>query len=204
MSIEALVPALEREAEERARALLAEAAERAREIRRRAGEEVELRRAARLEEHRRRFEAEAARREAEVRREIAEETLAARSAVLERIFEEAAARFRDTLGTDAYLRVLPTHLEEALRFVDPRRREAEVVVSDELEAKVRELLADGGREGSPGEGPVRVAVEDGAPPGVTVRTTDGHVVVDNTLPGRLHRRRPSLAMRLVDRIEEGA
>lgn len=203
MSIDTLVAALEREAEERARALLGEATEQAREIRRRAREDVEGLRSSRLEEHRRRLEAEGARREADVDREIEEEVLTARAEFLERVFEGARKRLDRTLAAGAYRSVLPAHLEEALRFVDLETREADVVVPGELETVVGELLSHLAGGGAPPDGKLRVVVEPDAAPGVTVRTADGHVTVDNTLPGRLSRRRAVLAMRVVARVEEG-
>lgn len=204
MSLETLVAALEREAEERARAVLAEATERARRIRQRTQEEVEERRTARLREHRRRLEAEAGRREAKVRRQVEEVVLTARAELLEGIFAEARGRLAAALETDAYREVLPAHLEEALRFVDSGRREAEVVVPPALEAAVERILSSRDGEGSPSTAPPRIVADAEAPPGVTVRTTDGHVTVDNSLPGRLARRRDLLAMRILDRLEGDA
>jgi vacuolar-type H+-ATPase subunit E/Vma4 len=124
---------------------------------------------------------------ARARREARAEELKARHALLARVFDRARALAPETGASGSYQRVLPSHLEEALSYVQglcPRVR---------CQANAASIL-----------GPV-VARHDGAEividetvgPGLVVEAADGSVLVDNTLAARLARIAPKLAVELL-------
>ena len=128
------------------------------------------------------------------RRTARRAVLEARARFLGRVFDAARAIFPATLDTDAYRAALPEHVAEALRALSD---EAAVIrCPPGLSEIVRRAAGD--RKG------VTVRGDPGALPGVTATSSDGAIVVDNTLDGRLDRLRSELAIELLARVAEDA
>lgn len=192
MGLEELRAELELEARAQADALLARAREQARRIVAEAEAEEEERFAREVT-----IAGEALRREAQ--REIGrkrhaarEGLLGAREALLERIFREAEARLPALSTSEAYRAALPAELERALSHVAGA---AVVECAPSLAPLLEAAL--GGRAG------VKVAPEPSAAPGFRVRAEDGRVEIDATLPTRLARLRPELAVEALARLGGG-
>lgn len=190
MAIEALLELLEREARAQADAVAAAARDRVAELEARTAAEAERRRAM----ARSRLEAEA--RDAE-RRSLAaaarrhrEELLAARAAALDRVFAAAAVRLA-TLPVERYRERIPDLVRSTLPYLEG----APAVLEVRRDAAPLLSAAAGGS--------VRVVSREDAPAGLRGRSEDGRVVVDNTLPARLARLAPDLAIGLAARIEGG-
>jgi vacuolar-type H+-ATPase subunit E/Vma4 len=192
MALADLLAALEREAAAQAEARRAAARAAAAEIARSADERLERRRseAALARETELRRAAETALDEA--RRAARRSVLDARERLLERVFAAARGLLPEAMARDGYRAVLPRHVADALRAVGDQP--AVVRCPDALGDAVRAAL--GPRRD------VTVETDPAAPPGITAGTTDGAVAVDNTLPGRLDRARPRLAIAVLARLKE--
>ena len=120
------------------------------------------------------------------------EELKARHALLARVFGRARALAPETGASESYQRVLGSHLEEALSYVQglrPRVRCQAAVAS-----VLRPIAArhDG----------AEIVIDETVGPGVVVEAADGSVVVDNTLIARLARIEPKLAVELLAELSD--
>lgn len=189
--MEELLAALEREARESAEATVEAARVEVARIRERAAAEAARLRA----EHLGRVEAEeharSARALVEARRRARGAVLTARAALLERVFERARLGLPAALSSAPTRRRLARDAREALRFLPPGGAvlECPPTLADETRAAVADR---------PG---VRVEPREGAAPGIVLRGTDPAApAVDDTLPARLERWRPELAIAVVRRL----
>lgn len=189
MAVDALLAALERDADSEVSRRRTEARERAETIIARAAAAADRRRAAMMERLSLTRRAEVARHAAEATRDLKGRVLRARAELLERVFGQAALRLA-RIEPGRWLERVPLLVEQTLRYLEPGR--AVLVCRPEAEGPVR--AAVGIRE-------VKIEVREDAPAGLLGRTADGSVVVDNTLTARLERLRPDLAIRLLARIE---
>jgi vacuolar-type H+-ATPase subunit E/Vma4 len=121
------------------------------------------------------------------RRQAHAAELRARHAHLARILARAHALVPELASSDAYRRALPSHLEEALAYVEGLRPRVR------CQAAFAELLAPlvARHEGA------ELVVDAAVGPGLVVEAADGSVVVDNTLEGRLSRIEDRLAVDLL-------
>lgn len=189
MAVDALLAALERDADREVSRRRTEARERAGTIIARAAAAADLRRAAMRERLSLARRAEVARHAAEATRDLKGRVLRARAELLERVFGRAAERLA-RIDPARWLERVPLLVEQTLRYLDPGR--AVVVCRPEALEPVRAAL--GTRE-------AKIEVREDAAAGLLGRTADGTVLVDNTLMARLERLRPDLAIRLLVRIE---
>lgn len=208
MSLEHLISTLEDEARAQAEALLEEARGEADRIRREVREEAERRRAERLEARESAWREEADRAVAEARRAGRAAVLRARARLLERVRERADEMLEGEEAMATYLDDLREHLARALRPLADRS--AVITCPPDLVPDVRAALEEGagddGDAGTPiaedagGRGPAEVEVrgEEDAPPGLTVHSGNGGLVVDATLPQRLRRLWPEIAVEVAE------
>lgn len=216
MSLEHLVSALEDEARVQAEALLEEARGEAARIRREAREEAERRRAEQVEARESTWREEADRAVAEARRAGRAAVLRARDRLLDRVRERAEEMLEDEESLATYRDDLREHLVGALRplagrsavitcppdLVPDVRAALEEGVGDGSSGASRSGSGDGGDTGIPtaedagGRPPAEVELrgEEDAPPGLTVHSGDGSLAVDATLPERLRRLWPEIAV----------
>jgi vacuolar-type H+-ATPase subunit E/Vma4 len=189
VAIEALLAYLEREAETETNRLLAESRTEAAAVEQRAAAEAARRRAAEADRLDR--EGRAAIRDAlvSVRRDQRRRLLAARAGALDRIFTRADGILR-TVPVERYRHRLTDLAAGALRYLEGCP--ASLGCPTTAASTVAPLAAD-----FPG---VWIAPDDAAIPGIIARADDGSVLVDNTLPEQLARRRPDLAIRLATRL----
>lgn len=193
MAIEALLAELEQAGADECERVLAEAAERAARIRAAAAEAVEREGAAWLAPRERALRVQAARETAAARRRARDAVLAARADVLARVLEAAREELTAAGESTAYRERLPAHVEEAIGFLGDapagvRCRPADADL-------VREAL---------GARPATVHPDAAMPPGVIVEAADGSVTIDNTLPARLARALPGLAVDVAAALEPSA
>jgi vacuolar-type H+-ATPase subunit E/Vma4 len=191
VSIDSLLAMLDREGRSEAEALASAAQARAAEILAQAEADAERHRArelARLEEERRRAVASHT---AAAERGHREALLQERARVLDRIFE-AAERELGAAAPARYQLRLPGLVRETLRFLE--RGPAVLRCRPELAAEVERLLPESSNA------TVRAGAEAAA--GITGESADGAVVVDNTLPALLRRRREELAIAVAARLLE--
>jgi vacuolar-type H+-ATPase subunit E/Vma4 len=127
------------------------------------------------------------------RREKRAGELGARHAQLARVLERARQLAPDVAASHIYLQALPSHLEEALSYVEGLR--PRVRCQSAFATVLRPLVAQ--HEGA------ELVVDDAAGPGVMVEAANGSVVVDNTLVGRLLRIEAQLAVDLFAETEDG-
>jgi vacuolar-type H+-ATPase subunit E/Vma4 len=189
MSIDALLLHLEEDAKSEAARLLADANERAAEVVARAEADVARRRALHLERVTAVRRSAGERQVAAARAEAREQFLRVRAAVLDRVFAQASALLTST----AVSRYAPSvgHLaRDAAQYLEgaPARLRCPPDAGASLAEAARDL---------PG-----ITVEPAeVPAGVTGVSADGRVLVDNSLPALLARRRGELAISLALRIE---
>jgi vacuolar-type H+-ATPase subunit E/Vma4 len=190
MSLDALLRHLEDEAERNAARLREEAESRAADIVARAEAEAARARTLHLERVAAEHRTESERRVAAARADARAGLLEVRARVLDRIFDQAAAVL-DRLPVARYEDVVGRLATGAARYLEGES--AVLRAPADATATVREAVR--GESGLTVE-PVVM------PAGVTARTKDGRVVVDNTMPAVLARLKPDLAIGLVSRIEE--
>lgn len=200
MAIDTLLETLEANGRKRAADILREARAEARRIRERADREETRRRGELLAGLERELRAELSGELARVRGEGRRAALEARRDLLERVFERAGDRLPSALGSTAFRGALPTRMTTAWRYLPAG--EAVVSCPPELEAVVRSAI----ERHEPGRGPgghltgIEVEPDPGAAAGFLLRSGDGGVVVDDTLAGRLARRRPELEIAVLERL----
>ena len=127
---------------------------------------------------------------AEARQRARADRLAAQHALLAKIFERARAVIPSVAESAAYLEALPTHLLEALRYVEGQR----VIVrcAPAFAERLRPVLA--------GRDDVALLEDPQLPPGLTVSTPDETVFIDGTLAQRLARLEPRLRVELLAEV----
>jgi vacuolar-type H+-ATPase subunit E/Vma4 len=188
-----LIGTLEREAEARSAAILEEARESAARVIEEGEREIERRIEAEVEAREERWRREAGARVARARREAEERALAAREELLRKVFARAAKRLGDLPDSPRYARAAPRLLERALSFLPAGGSQ---VVCDPATARaVTEVAARAG---------ARIEARHDAAPGIVARSAAGSVSVDATLATLLDRLRPTFAMDVAARVEEGA
>jgi vacuolar-type H+-ATPase subunit E/Vma4 len=129
---------------------------------------------------------------AQARRRAREARLSAAHALIERVLAAAAARF-DALERDPRLvEIMIEAARDALRFVD-----GPSVV------RARPPIAAALQRAELGPGCV-VEPDPSVPAGLVVHARDGALTLDETLPARLARARPRLAIALLAKIERPA
>ena len=191
MSIDALLRHLEEDARREVARLRQEATERAEGIVARAEADAARKRALHLERVAGQRRSAGERRVAAARAEARERFLQARMAVLDRVFDAASASL-ERMEVSRYTGSVAQLARDAALYLE---RAPGVLQSPPDAAKaaaeaVRDLPD------------LRVEPAD-VPAGVTGRSADGRVVVDNTLAAILARRRADLAIGLGARIEKG-
>lgn len=191
-SLDALLESLERDAEGEAAGLISAAEQRARTLRAHARAERDRRRAevmGQVEAEGRRAVAGAT---AAAARRFRESRLRDRALVLERIFTEAGQQLRAT-GAEHYRALLPRLMADTIRYLEgtPAVMICRPEIGPLLEAERSGALD------------VTVETSTEAAAGLLGRSTDGLVVVDNTLPALLRRRQAELMIALAVRLEAG-
>lgn len=190
MALTELIARLERDAEVRIAELTARTEAEAQALRDEASRATQCHRddelAARRLVRRARFD----RALAEARQRSRADRLAAQHALLAKVFERARAQIPATAESAAYTDVLPTHLLEALRYVEGLR----VVVRCAPAFTERLKTAVAGRDD------VAFFEDPTLPPGLTVSTPDETVFIDDTLATRLSRLEPRLRVELLAEV----
>lgn len=127
------------------------------------------------------------------RRQAHARELEARHAQLARILARAHALVPAVGASALYLEALPSHLQEAMSFVEglPSRVRCQAALAPRLQATIAQYPD------------TVLAVDDTVGPGVVVEAIDGSVIVDNTLAGRLARAQASLAIELLKELTNG-
>ena len=191
MSIDALLLHLEEDARREAARLRQEATARAEEIVARAEADAARKRALHLEHIAGQRRSAGERQVAAARAEAREQFLEARMAVLDRVFDAAAASL-GRMEVSRYTGSVAHLAQDAARYLE--RGPAVLQSPPDAVAVAAEAVRD--------RPDVRVEPAD-VPAGVTGRSGDGRVLVDNTLAAILARRRADLAIGLGARIEKG-
>jgi vacuolar-type H+-ATPase subunit E/Vma4 len=112
--------------------------------------------------------------------------LEVRRAQIVRILNRARALLPEIGASRSYVDALPSHLEEALSFLQrlqPRVR-CQAVVAPVLRASIKQ------HEGA------QIMIDESVGPGIIAEARDGSVVVDNTVAARLARAETRLTMAL--------
>jgi V/A-type H+/Na+-transporting ATPase subunit E len=189
MSIDALLLHLEEDAEREATRLRHDAEERAAEIVARADADAARQRALHLERVTAQRRAVGERLVAAARAQARGQFLQARMDVLDRVFDEASGLL-ERLAVDRYAASVAHLAVDAARYLE--RRPSVLQSPPDASAAAADAVRDR----------PDLAVEPAdVPAGVTGRSVDGRVVVDNTLAAILVRRRADLAIGLSARIE---
>lgn len=215
MSLEQLVSALEAEARAEADALVEEAREEAARIREEARQEAERRRAGLLEARSSGWRREAEAGVARARRAGREAVLRARERFLAGIRRRARDRLAGEAVTAAFRDRLVGYLEAALPPLagrpavitcPPALRDDVASALEEARARPAGEAGPSEAAGSDGESPadVEVRAEENAPPGFAVRSADGRIIVDATLPVRLDRLWPEIAVEVAAEADRRA
>ena len=191
MSIDALLLHLEEDARREAARLRQEATERAQEIVARAEADASRKRALHLERVAGQRRSAGERQVAAARAEARERFLQARMAVLDRVFDAASASL-GRMEVSRYKGSVAHLARDAARYLErgPAVLQSPHDAAQAAGAAIQDLPD------------LRVEPAD-VPAGVTGRSADGRVVVDNTLAAILERRRADLAIGLGARIEKG-
>lgn len=191
MSIDALLLHLEEDARREAARLRQEATARAEEIVARAEADAARKRALHLEHVAGQRRSAGERQVAAARAEARERFLQARMAVLDRVFDAASASL-GRMEVSRYTGSVAQLARDAARYLErgPAVLQSPPDAAPAAADAVRDLPD------------LRVEPAD-VPAGVTGRSADGRVVVDNTLAAILARRRADLAIGLGARIEKG-
>lgn len=191
MSIDALLLHLEEDARREAARLRQEATERAEEIVARAEADAARKRALHLERVAGQHRSAGERQVAAARAEARERFLQTRMAVLDRVFDAASASL-GRMEVARYAGSVAQLARGAARYLErgPAVLQSPPDAAQAAADAVRDLPD------------LRVEPAD-VPAGVTGRSADGRVVVDNTLTAILARRRADLAIGLGARIENG-
>lgn len=191
MSIDALLLHLEEDARREAARLRQEATERAQEIVARAEADAARKRALHLERVAGQRRSAGERQVAAARAEARERFLQARMAVLDRVFDAASASL-GRMEVSRYTGSIAELARDAARYLE--RGPAVLQSPPDAARAAAEAVHD--------LPDLRVEPAD-VPAGVTGRSADGRVLVDNTLAAILERRRADLAIGLGARIEKG-
>ncbi|MGO9830074.1 MAG: V-type ATP synthase subunit E family protein [Myxococcaceae bacterium] len=191
MPLPELLAALEREAAAGEAEELKRAADEAERVRQDAAGEGTARTQARLAEHARALRGRAEQRLLEARRQAETRVLQARSKLLDAVFERALGLQEQVRGWPSYA---PT-LERDVRLLLGLLSGEEVV----LRCASADLAAVAAAAG-PG---ARLEASADVKVGVRVASADGRVEMDRSLAARLAAARPSLAIRVVQRLEGG-
>jgi vacuolar-type H+-ATPase subunit E/Vma4 len=174
------VEAIQREADAEVRAIEADAEQTIRELTARQLEHGRAERHVGLERER-----------AFARRQARARELEALHAQIRRVLTRTRALIADAAASAAYTAAMPSHLEEALRFVEglhPRVRSQSACA-----AKLAPVVTRCG---------VELVIDDSVGPGVFVEAGDGSVFVDNTLAARLARRESHLIIELARKLRD--
>jgi vacuolar-type H+-ATPase subunit E/Vma4 len=190
VSLETLLAQLTDTAEQEADGLLKSARERALAIDRESEERISRRRStegARLEDEQRRA---VARETAAAEQEHLRSVLQERVQVLDRILERAKTRL-GSMSAPQYAAAIPKLVASSLEYLEG----LPVIVQcrPDAEPLVRQLCGDFPE--------VQVQPDCTAPAGIRAESADGRVLVDNTLPALLSRRRDELSVMLAARLE---
>jgi vacuolar-type H+-ATPase subunit E/Vma4 len=117
--------------------------------------------------------------------------LEAQHAFIARVVARAHALAAEAAASPEYVRVLPSHVEEALSYVRGLRSHVR------CQASARDVLAPivGRTQGA------EIVIDETVGPGVVVEAADGSVLVANTLEARLDRIAPALAVDLLKELD---
>jgi vacuolar-type H+-ATPase subunit E/Vma4 len=126
------------------------------------------------------------------RREARARELEARHALLGRILERARALIPEVAASAAYRAALPSHLEEALSYLEGSRPRIHCQAA--LAPAIQSAIAR--------QSEAQVMIDETVAPGVVAEAADGSVVVDNTLAARLARIEKRLAIELLQRLTD--
>jgi vacuolar-type H+-ATPase subunit E/Vma4 len=189
MGIDALLLHLEQDAGREVARLRSAAEEGAAAIAARAEADAARRRALHLERVTAELGAAGERQVAGARARVREQLLQVRTALLDRVFDRASALLGG-MAASGYAPIIGHLARDAARYLE----EEPTVLQCPADAAA--ALAD-----AVPDLPNLTVQSAGIPAGVTGRSADGRVVVDNSLPALLSRRRAELAIGLVARIE---
>jgi vacuolar-type H+-ATPase subunit E/Vma4 len=127
------------------------------------------------------------------RREAHARELEARHAQLARVLDRARALVPEAAASASYAEALPSHLDEALSFLEGARPRVKCPA-----AFIATLRPTAARfEGA------ELVIDESIGPGIVAEAADGSVIVDNTLAARLARLEPRLAIQLLRMLGDG-
>jgi vacuolar-type H+-ATPase subunit E/Vma4 len=130
---------------------------------------------------------------ARARREAHARELEARHAQLARVLDRARTLVPEVAASASYAEALPSHLEEALSFLEGVR--PRVKCPEALIATLRPTAAR--------HEDVELVIDESIGPGIVAEAADRSVIVDNTLAARLTRLEPRLAIELFRMLGDG-
>jgi len=190
MALVDLIARLEEDASSQVEAIRRQAEDDVRAIEATAEQAISDERAAHI--GRRRAERQAAFRQelAEARRSARARELEARHALLNRVFARARALLPDAGRSAGYQRALPSHLDEALSYLEGVA--CRVRCPSGCAPPLDEATAS--RQGA------SLEVDESVEPGFIVEALDGSVVIDNTLTARLARLEGRLSVELTREV----
>ena len=189
MGIDALLLHLEQDAGREVARLRSAAEEGAAAIAARAEADAARRRALHLERVTAELGAAGERQVAGARARVREQLLQVRTALLDRVFDRASALLGG-MAASGYAPIIGHLARDAARYLEGEP--AQLQCPPDAAAALADAVSN----------LANLTVQSaGVPAGVTGRSADGRVVVDNSLPALLSRRRAELAIGLVARIE---
>ncbi len=193
MALSDLISRLEQEAQSRVRAIEQQAEAEARAIEAATEQTIGEITARHLEQQRAERQIVEQRQLALARRQARTRELEAVHAQLARILERARALAPEIARSASYREALPSHLDEALSFLEGVRSRVrcQAAFAASLQPTI-DRHAD-----------AELVIDESVGPGVVAEATDGSVVVDNTLAARLTRAEASLATELSRKLRNG-
>lgn len=127
---------------------------------------------------------------AEARRMARARELDARHTVLARVMDRARGLLPEAARSEEYRRALPTHLADALSYLEGVPCRVRCPPSCEPVLRALAVQHDG----------VSLEVDESVGPGFVAEALDGSVVIDNTLAARLARMQSQLAVELLREV----
>lgn len=192
MGLSDLISRLEQEAQSRVRAIEQQVEAEVRAIEAATEQTIGTITARHLERQRAERQVVGQRQLALARRQARTRELEALHAQLARILERARALAPEIAGSAFYREALPSHLEEALSFLEGVR--SRVRCQAAFAASLRPTIDR--------HGDTELVIDESVGPGVVAEATDGLVVVDNTLAARLARAEARLATELSRKLRD--
>jgi vacuolar-type H+-ATPase subunit E/Vma4 len=135
---------------------------------------------------------------ADIERELRGRLLRAREKLIDRIFAEVLQRAPEAARSPRYRESLARRVAAALAYV---AGDAVVACTPELVASLRGALAQAGSPNGAQPREVRVEADPSVGGGAIVRSADGSLQIDESLPAYIRREHARLAITILERLD---